>query len=337
MTNVLFTSAGRRGYLLDWFRESNFFGQVFAINSEPCTAFADADAWRVIPTTIDESYRSALWSAIEEWSIGLVIPLTDVDSLVLSSLREEFLRRGVTFFGSEEAKTRFMVDKSTWTSALAEAGFPVPKTFRTLVEAQDCLASGEVSFPLCVKPGFGTSARLVQKVGSLLELEDTYGTFEKTPFTDLEKLCGVEPSRRFIIQEVVEGIEIGVDLLADFSGRYEGALFREKRHSRGGETDQAKVRRSLDVGFSLESLAQHLGFAGLIDLDLVLDGDGRGVILDINPRIGGGYPFSHLAGANLPTYARAWIEGRRAEILPEQFTESLYGKVVQVIEIPLPD
>src|SRR5699024_701738 len=41
---------------------------------------------------------------------------------------------------------------------------------------------------------------------------------------------------------------------------------------------------------------------GLIDVDMFLDAAGRVSVIDINPRFGGGYPFVHLAGANVPLY-----------------------------------
>lgn len=41
----------------------------------------------------------------------------------------------------------------------------------------------------------------------------------------------------------------------------------------------------------------------------MVDSDGGSYVIDINPRFGGGYPFSHLAGARIPNAYVAWAAG----------------------------
>ena len=40
-------------------------------------------------------------------------------------------------------------------------------------------------------------------------------------------------------------------------------------------------------------------------------GDNTPFLIDMNARIGGGYPFSHVAGANLPAALIAWVKGEK--------------------------
>ena len=58
-----------------------------------------------------------------------------------------------------------------------------------------------------------------------------------------------------------------------------------------------------------ERIGRRLGHRGILDADAFVDGEAICVI-DLNPRFGGGYPFSHLAGADLPAAIIAWAEGR---------------------------
>jgi len=81
---------------------------------------------------------------------------------------------------------------------------------------------------------------------------------------------------------------------------------------RGGETDSAVTvdePRLRELG---EQIAAGLGHIANLDVDVFLTDNGPHV-LEMNPRLGGGYPFSHLAGANLPAAIVAWLRGDRAD------------------------
>ena len=69
---------------------------------------------------------------------------------------------------------------------------------------------------------------------------------------------------------------------------------------RSGETDMAKViddPKLTILGAKLASLLKH---RGNIDVDVLENEDGELFVLEMNARFGGGYPFSHLAGADFP-------------------------------------
>jgi len=66
---------------------------------------------------------------------------------------------------------------------------------------------------------------------------------------------------------------------------------------RFGNTDRA-VTVSDPSRTMGKAIGQRLAHLGSLDCDVMATGEGYAV-LDLNPRFGGGYPFSHLAGANL--------------------------------------
>jgi carbamoyl-phosphate synthase large subunit len=77
---------------------------------------------------------------------------------------------------------------------------------------------------------------------------------------------------------------------------------------RAGETDSAVTVSNERLEALGETLGRSLGHLGNLDCDVFLNAEGAWV-LELNPRFGGGYPFSHVAGANLPAALIAWARG----------------------------
>ena len=74
---------------------------------------------------------------------------------------------------------------------------------------------------------------------------------------------------------------------------------------RAGETDIAETVDIPEIFSACKRLGQITGHVANLDCDVFLV-NGFPYILEMNARFGGGYPFSHIAGANLPMAITKW-------------------------------
>jgi carbamoyl-phosphate synthase large subunit len=115
-----------------------------------------------------------------------------------------------------------------------------------------------------------------------------------------------------LIQEGVRGIECGIDILNDLNGDVQSVYAKRKLGMRAGETDKSELIEVPLLHELGERLGRALGHIGNLDCDVFLDGE-QATILELNPRFGGGYPFSHMFGANYPQAIVDWCQGKDHE------------------------
>src|SRR5690606_13122153 len=112
-----------------------------------------------------------------------------------------------------------------------------------------------------------------------------------------------------LIQEKIPGKEFGMDVLNDFEGNYIGTFAREKLAMRSGETDKAVSVIDGQIDSVGRTIGEKLKHIGILDCD-VFQHNGEVYVLELNPRFGGGYPFSHEAGVNTAAIYIEWLEGK---------------------------
>lgn len=323
--NLLFTSAGRRGYLLRWFKQAlGPHGLVHAANSDAnATAFAEADRTVVVPPIHDPDYIPFLLRYCQEQNIRAIIPLFDIDIPILASERDRFGAIGVEVVVADPEVAAICNDKWRTFEYLRDQGLDVPHTYVELWTAQQAPASGAVRYPLIVKPRWGMGSIGVYKAESAEELSVLFAKVEReVQRTFLRLESAATPGEVVLVQECLDGQEFGLDVVNDLQGGYVTTFVKKKLAMRSGETDRAITvddAELRDLGRRIGGLLRH---RGNLDTDVFRTTDGRIVVLEMNARFGGGYPFSHLAGADLPRAIIAWLD---EEVVPDGLLDIRYN------------
>ena len=137
-----------------------------------------------------------------------------------------------------------------------------------------------------------------------------------------------EENTSVIIQGSCPGQEYGLDIINDLTGRHQVTVVKQKLGMRSGETDKAitvKNEPLEKLGAEIAALTRH---PANMDVDVFWDGE-KACILEFNPRFGGGYPFSHAAGINLPMAIVKWLRNEpvdKKELLtPKIGVEAMKG------------
>jgi carbamoyl-phosphate synthase large subunit len=284
--NILLTSVGYRGYLIEEFKQALAGkGKVFAGDHTPLSpALYAADEVLRFPKSIDAAYIDNLLNECLTREIRLIIPLSDLELPIMSRHRARFAEKGIELLVSDTAAMEICRDKWLTFKHLSEAGLGAPQTVLTPNEALREIAAGRFNWPLLVKPRRGSASRGQYKVSNESQLRCLW-------------------SKDCVIQEWLEAPEYGLDILTDFNGQALLVIPRRKLVQRAGETDKAvsvKDQRLINVGQTIVRIMAPLGLRGPIDVDFMLPEDGTPRILEINPRFGGGYPVASLAGGAFP-------------------------------------
>ncbi len=334
--NVLLSCVGRRCYLGQWFREAlGGSGLVVATDADPTApGLQVADHAVVVPRVTDPAYLGTVLELCRHFKVALVVSLNDLELPMLASARDVFAAQGTHVLGADRLGVEACLDKLATQDLAASLELRYPTTFRDRASARSWWRDRGYVGKMVVKPRWGTGSIGVEIVESGAELDAAWDLCEARVSRSIVGSMSVGERGEWVIgQQCVAGAEYGLDVVNDLGGRFVCGFGRRKIAMRAGETDKAVVvvRQELDRIASL--LGQSIGHSGLVDCDLIEDETGF-VLLEINPRFGGGYPFSHLAGADIPRAFVAWMRGGTPEPQWLQVRPGVVGaKADHVVEI----
>jgi carbamoyl-phosphate synthase large subunit len=294
---VLFTCAGQRVDIVTAFARAGATTLAVDVN-ELAPALHAADRRALVPHVDDPGYLEALRTLVEEHDVRLVVPLADLDHLLLAQHRDE-LGALVLLPGPETI--RLCEDKYAAHAFFVEQGIATPETW--LPDAVPV----ELRYPVLVKARRGFGSRHIYRAADRRELDFFLG------YTTKESM----------VQEVCLGEEFSIDVFCDTDGRCLNAIPRTMIESKGGESIKGMTTRDSQLIDHGRHVAEALRIVGPANIQCFREPDGSLPVTDVNPRFGGGFPLPTAAGSRYPELALALAAGERPEPRLGEFREGV--------------
>lgn len=323
--NILFTCAGRRTYLLKYFKDNMQPGDKIVATDMQLTAPAlqVADVKIQVPAVYDPQYINITLDICKEQKIDALISLNDLELPILAEQKEKFEALGVKVIVSDTQVIEICFDKYKTAQWIESLGLKSPKTYVRLADAKAAIASGKICFPLFLKPRWGSGSIGLETVEDMEELEIVYGLLLKKIKKTILATASVG-DEYILIQEKLTGKEYGLDVMNDLNGNHVAVSVKQKLAMRAGETDKAITVDLPEVRDMGAIIGRNLHHIGNLDVDVMQRDNGDYCVLELNPRFGGGFPFSYEAGVNLPKAIMMWLRGDK---IPTNMLRSEFGKM----------
>lgn len=282
-TNILLLSVGTRNKIVEYFRRSiGDNGVVVATDmSELSPAIYSADKYYIVPPISAPNYVDTIIEICKKDNISGVLSLIDPELSILAKYSQLFNQIGTTVIGSSYELCEMSLDKYKMYCWLDANNYKCARSWIDVNEFNESLDKGETKFPVIIKPVKGSASESVIKA------------YDKDIVSILFKRVN-----DLIIQEYLDGQEIGADVYIDLiSGEVISIFTKKKIRMRAGETDKSVSFKDPKLFKLIEEFVSRAGYRGQIDIDLFLI-DGEYYFSEVNPRFGGGYPHAYESGAD---------------------------------------
>lgn len=294
--NILVSSAGRRGALVqllsDEITAAGMTGNVYAVDRSVFTAggwlSAGLDA---VPSIADPNFVDAVLEVCQRRRIRHLVPTLDPELPVYAAARDRFADIGVNVWVSSVETVGIAQDKRRTNRWLKENGVPTP------VQLDLAEALPGITGPMIAKPARGSSSLGVARVSSAAECRT------------LDKRWD------YVLESIAPGVEFTVDVLVDRSGRVRATVPRRRLETRAGEVSKGLTVHAPEVEELAAFIAESLpGAYGILNIQIFRDQvTGELNVIEVNARLGGGFPLTWASGAHMP----AWLMEEEAGMVPE--------------------
>ncbi|MBE5876131.1 MAG: ATP-grasp domain-containing protein [Lachnospiraceae bacterium] len=308
--NLLILSAGTRDKVVQYFKKT--FAGVGKIVATDCSPYApaiyEADGYYIVPRITEPGYMDIIFDICRKENINGVLSLIDPELSLIAKHEKEFAKLGVTVIESSYELCERTLNKWEMYCWMKEHGYPCAKSYIDLNSFYQAVEVGEVSYPVFVKPMKGSASLHISRADDKETVEFLFHQGEQ-----------------MLIQEYMDGQEIGVDCYIDMISKEVVSIFTKKKLvMRAGETDKAVSFADEHLFEEVERFVKENGFIGQIDID-IFEKNGIYYFSEVNPRFGGGYPHAYECGADHMTLIKNNLAGAAN---PKHIGKYALGKVM---------
>ncbi len=223
------------------------------------------------PVKNEAEYLNFVTATCREYSIEIIIPLTDVEVDFFTKNREYFLEKNILVTVANEKFIAIARDKKRLSDYLTRNQFDSISTYAT-----DELS--RVAFPLIGKPVDGRSSE---------------GIFYLNSEDDLKP--NVDYSG-YIFQDVIKGDICSVDYVRNSMTKSSYSIPRiELLRTKTGAGMTIKTIKSERIVEIVEKIGEDLNINGCVNMEFIIT-NSHNYLIDINPRFSAGIGFSKIAG-----------------------------------------
>lgn len=281
--NILILSSGTRNKIVQYFKKTlgNKGNVICTDMSELAPSIYEADRYYIVPKITAPEYIDVILDICRKEKIDGILSLIDPELSLLAKNMKRFKSIGTTVIGSSYELCERALDKFEMYKWLKSHGYKCAKSYISKEEFYSDVRLKKAKYPVFVKPVRGSASMSITKVYDKETLDILYAR-----------------EQGLMIQEFLEGQEIGADVYIDMiSGEVVSIFTKKKILMRAGETDKAisfKNERLFDL---IKTFVTEVGYKGQIDID-IFEINGEYYISEVNPRFGGGYPHAYESGAD---------------------------------------
>ncbi|MBD5261765.1 MAG: ATP-grasp domain-containing protein [Bacteroides sp.] len=209
-----------------------------------------------------------------EYEIDIILPFVDGAIEIASKVKQHL--PGVFVPVGDFEVNRTMFDKVAAAKAFEQAGLPIPKTYSAI----------NAKMPAIAKPRKGSASRGIKI------------------FHTLDELMQLENLSDYLVQEYIENRdEYTVDCYISQKGEILTVVPRVRLEVMGGEVTRTITCRNATLDRLSRQVIETFGLKGPVTLQFIHDLDrNRYLLMEVNPRLGGGVVCSIYAGAPITDY-----------------------------------